>query len=60
MGPTYIVLLEWTRGPNDIVQIVHRGDDEAKARELYDYACQRGLSNCTVYLTTVRAEARLS
>lgn len=61
MGPTYLVLLvEGELKSGAKTTLAHVGDDEAKARELYDYAVGRGLTGCTVYLTTVRAEAKLS
>jgi hypothetical protein len=60
MGPTYLVLLVEGDGSSAKTTLVYRGDDEENARSLYDYARSRGLTGCTVYLTTVRAEARLS
>lgn len=62
MGPTYLVLIVESalESPDARTTLVYRGDDEARARELYDYAVGRGLTGCAVYLTTVRAEARLS
>lgn len=62
MGPTYLVLLM-----EDDAYIIHKGTDENEARAAYDaeIATQRALVASgapprAVYLTTVRAEAKLS
>lgn len=63
MGPTYLVLLLDAPGEfraGDRPTVLYRGLDETEARNMYDYACKRGLVNATVYLATVRAEAKLS
>lgn len=62
MGPTYLVLL-LTNTMDPIASVLYEGKDEAAARDAYEHECGRArFARCKgyVYLTTVRAEARLS
>lgn len=61
MGPTYLVLL----AAGDAALILYCGKDETEARAAFDMGRRDANgalveSDHTVYLTTVRAEAKLS
>jgi hypothetical protein len=64
MGPTYLVLVrgEAADGEVDVLEL-YRGEDEAKARAIYDAVVERRTGKIhrgEALLVTVRAEARLS
>ena len=63
MGPTYLVLLR--QGADSIAILLYVGKDETEARAAFDKGRRDANgalveSDHTVYLTTVRAEAKLS
>lgn len=70
MGPTYLVLLCSAHdSPNPTALVLYRGTDEAEAVRAYDNGVRMeserasfiaAVSRATIYLTTVRAEAKLS